>query len=450
MARNYMQDITPRPDEPEENPIPIHTPPEPAARSIRNIAPTSRPRPSSVPPPHPRRLSEVREGTKGRRASRIGMWIAIIIGLVLLAGLGALVLFPSTTVTATARTHTVQFDSTTQFSATPAGAATSSSITYTVVSEVFEDSTVVAASGIQRAEEKAMGTVTVYNSYSDAPVKLIKNTRFQSPDGLIFRIPQSIEVPGRRGTTPGSIEVTLFADQSGEQYNIGPVDKLTIPGLKSTPDMFAGVYAKAPTAFTGGFVGDRPAVAPSTLDAARAEMRGRLTERAQGLSQTVPAESIAFSGLMHVVFETLPPATEGGGGVRIKEKATVYMPVFSREQLAQTIGQSISASAEGQKLAIRFSPDTTGQSSEPINQADLGTLPLNFTLTGRGQLQWVIDSAELQNTLAGRDQGAFTTIIEGYPAIDTAEARLTPFWRTTFPADPSKITVTIQEQNAPL
>ena len=153
---------------------------------------------------------------------------------------------------------------------------------------------------------------------------------------------------------------------------------------------------------------------------------------------------------MHVMFETLPPTTEAGGGVRIKEKATVYMPVFARAQLAQTIGQSISASAEGQSLDIRFSGDTVGQASEPINQADLGTLPLNFTLSGRGQLLWLIDSAELQKALAGRDQGAFTTIIQGYPAIDTAEARLTPFWKSTFPSDPNKITITIQEQDAPL
>lgn len=373
--------------------------------------------------------------------------MAALIGLAFLLGLLALVMFPSTTISVVARTHTVQFDTSTQFVAYPQGATTTNTLVYTVTNESFEESTVVPAGGVQRVEEKAMGTVTVYNSYSDNPVKLIKNTRFQTPEGLIFRIPQSVEVPGKKGSQPGSIEVTLFADQSGEQYNVGPIEKLTVPGLKSTPDMYEGVYAKAPKAFSGGFVGDRPAVAPSTLEAARAELRNRLTEKARSLTKTVPEDALAFPGLYHIAFETLPPTNETGGGVRIGEKATVYIPLFAKTQFAQGIGQSVSADAEGQDLSITFAPETAAEPVQPLSQADLGSQPIQFTLSGRGRVEWVLNADELKKALVGRsrDEAAFKTVIAGFPAIETAEARLTPFWRTTFPSDPASIDVEITE-----
>lgn len=466
MARNYMQDITPPDDSPkprarrtprkvtlrqeplqpeptasQEEEVVAETPPEEMLpeRSIRTIRPSQN-RLRQIPRAEVRIENMPAERGRG---SRTGIWIAVVIAALVLAAAAFLVLFPSTSVTVTPHTQTITFDASSPFTAYPEGEAAQGTIAYSVLSQTFEDSGVVQASGTEQAEEQASGNITVYNSYSDQPVRLIKNTRFQTPDGLIFRIPASVDVPARNGSTPGSIEITVFADQTGPDYNVGPFDRISIPGLRSTAAMYEGVYGKSTTAFSGGFSGVRPAVSPQVLESAKAEVRGRLQEKAQQLAATAPQGSVAFPGLVSIQYETLPPTEESGGSVRINERAVVAVPVFNENRLAQSIGQAVSANAEGQNVTIRFAD---GLSASPVGQvaaADLGSQPVTFTLGGRGQLVWNIDSDALTEALSTREEGAFETIIAGFPAIEEARARLMPFWRKSFP-EASKIKVSVE------
>lgn len=441
MVRNYMQDITPPDEDPESEAVP-HLAPE---RSIRNIQPTAaRQRLSRTPPPR------MHQEPVRRSSSRSwGVWIAAGVSLVVLVGAALLLFFPATTISVEPHTQIVPFDAGTSFTALPSQGAPSDAIVYTLVNQTYEDSAVVAAGGIERVEEKATGTIIVYNEYSDSPVRLIKNTRFQTDKGLIFRIPASVDVPARKGTTPGSIQVTVFADQAGENYNVPPQEKITLPGLKSTPDMFEKVYAKSTAAFTGGFVGDRPAVAPATLDAARSEVRGRLSQKAQQLAATPTDGTFAFANLVNIVFETLPATAEPGGGVRIHERAVVSLPVFPIGPFSQSIARAVSANAEGQTVNLRFSPDIAASASSTLAQGELGQKPLIFSLTGSAQLIWNVDAGGLSKALAGRDESAFQAIIQGFSSIDGARARITPFWRKSFPSDATKIEIQVEEPVAP-
>jgi len=82
------------------------------------------------------------------------------------------------------------------------------------------------ATGVENVEKKASGRIVVYNEFSSAPQKLIATTRFETPDGKIYRIKDAVTVPGA-----GSVEATVYADQPGEEYNIDLTD-FTIPGFK--------------------------------------------------------------------------------------------------------------------------------------------------------------------------------------------------------------------------
>jgi hypothetical protein len=450
MARHYMQDITPPEDEPVRE-EPIDEPRMMPERSIRNIEPSAaRTRLQRGATPRTHAHPHAREAhLPPRPKSRWGVWVAAIVSLVILGGAAALIFFPSTSVAVTPHTQTIPFDAGTSFTAYPEASAAPGTIRYTVISQVFEDSAVVSASGVEHVDEKATGQVTVYNEYSDKPVRLIKNTRFQAANGLIYRIPASVDVPGKTAAGPGTIQVTLFADQTGDTYNLPPQDKFTLPGLKSTADMYAGVYAKSTTAFTGGFSGDRPAVAPATLDAARSEVRGRLNEKAQQLAATAPEGTLAFPGLTNVAYETLPPTNEPGGGVRIHEKATVVMPVFPKDAFAQAIGMAVSASAEGQSLDIRFNDAISASASSTLAIGEMGKQPLEFRLSGTGQLLWRVDGDALAQALAGKEESAFQTIIQGFPGVEEARARITPFWQHSFPKDAAKVKIEIQDPPEP-
>ena len=437
MARNYTQDLSPE-DDSEKN-IPIEPRP---ARSIRDFRPSAA-RVKLQTPPSPR-IAETHidyEQERPRR-SRRGVWIATGIALIVFVGAAAFILYPSTTITVIPHTHVITFDASNPLTAYPSATAAAGTISYTVISQMFEDSAVVQANGTEHAEEKATGTITISNA-TPKEVRLIKNTRFQNSTGLIFRIPASVTVPAMKGAAPGASSVTVFADQTGPKYNIAS-DTFTLPGLKSSPE-FSKVIAKSTTQFSGGFSGDRPAVSPAVLESSTAEVRGRLNEKTQELGRTAPDGSLTFPGLATVTFETLPATSEAGGGVRIHERATVTIPVFSADRFAQSVAQAVSANAEGQAIAIRFSNDVKGQSVGQLNAVDLGKQTITFTLNGRGQLAWTIDEGALSKALAGKSEMVFQSVIQGFPSVDEARARITPFWQHAFPKEAGAIKVTIEQ-----
>lgn len=437
------EDDTEHTDPDMEETVPIHKMEEPApSRGIRDIAPPRpRMRPSATPIP-PGRIPPAR--TRGGR-SHWWMWGVAAILVIAIAGL-ALFAFRPTTVTVTPRSHLVTFTNADQFTAYPAPTAATGTLTYTVQTEDFTDSEAVTASAsTSLAAAKASGSITVYNAYSASSVHLIANTRFSTPDGLIFRIPNAVTVPGKKGSTPGSVEVTVIADQPGEQYNIAPVSRFTIPGLKSTPTMYANVYASSQSAMTGGSsASNGPGVSADVRTKAIADLQASLLSKVQAAASALSTNgSIVLPDLMQVTYAAQPDTAGATGQVMINESAHAVIPVFPSQAFGQSVGSLVSADVGTD--AVTIIPGTGfGAQLSDASTPSLGTDPLSFTLTGQAELVWSVDSAALAQALAGKDSGAFQTIVNGFSGIEEAHARIEPFWNNTFPANPSEIQITVE------
>lgn len=470
MAKDYFQDIVPPsensprrvavtpqddsaiPPQPIETAAPLFAPvsdadtaaPAPQERSIRNISMPNRPT-RSRPLDDMRDMREVPPLGMGmprgpRRPSRIWMWAAAILSILILAAL-VLVAFRDTVVRVTPRTHSVVFDEASLFTSYPEASAASGMLVYTVRTVELEDSEVVSASGTVHAEDRASGTITVFNDYSAAPVKLVKTTRFEANGGLIYRVPADVSIPGKAGAVPGQVQVTVVADQPGEKYNIGPVARFTLPGLKSS-DMYTKVYGSSSAAMSGGFAGERPGIASDALESTIALIRDRLEKKAHeaALAQSDDAQ-ISFADLIQIEYQDMPSTPETGGGARIHQKAIVRIPVFARKDFSGAIARSVSTDADGGSVNLTGDSYTVHQSG---TTSILGTEPLQFSLQGEGLLVWSVDSAALSTALAGRDQTAFQSIVTGFPAIQEAKARIEPFWSSSFPKDSSDIKIKIE------
>lgn len=416
-------------------------------RSIRNItvnARTARARGMSGDVRDtPSGTSNYPSGKPRHGQGRLWIWVVAAISVVVLIIL-ALFAFRSTTINVTPRSRPIAFDQNVRFIASPSASAAVGALSYSVVANDFEDSEVVPSKGTERAEERASGTIEVFNSYSASTVRLIKNTRFATPNGLVFRVPATVVIPGKKGSIPGSVTVTVAADQAGEEYNIGPVDKFTLPGLKTSPDMYVGVYARSTSSFTGGFIGERPAVAAGTLDAAKTAVRGRLESKARESVRAQSSENATvFPDLMRITYQSLPTTAEAGGGVRIHEKAHMEIPVMPADVFAKTTAQGVGENTEGADFALSGLDKIVAQYTAANAVSAIGKEPIEFTLSGNAVLIWNVDSAALSEALSGRDQGAFQGIINGFPSIQEARARIEPFWKGTFPASPSDIVVKI-------
>ena len=478
MAKDYFQDITPPspdinpprqlkplPPEPDEHvdqepvqqdarEIPIRTgdasagtsaPMDSASRGIRSISAPTRPRPVRASGAPGRMDMDIRESPPvsgampprpPRHSSRLWLWAAASVVVLALAAT-LLFFFGSTTITLTPKSRTAILSST-PLAAKEGASAPAGTLSYTLETFDLEDSEVVEAQGTTHVETKSSGSITISNTYSASPVKLVKNTRFESPDGLIFRVLSDVVVPGKKGATAGTVNVAVVADQPGEKYNLAPTAKFTVPGLKSTPDMFAGVTAKSATAMSGGFAGDKPGTAPGALEAAIALVRGRLEVKAhEAAAAKASDDTFVFPELTVVTYQSLPSTDEAGTSVRIHEKAHMEIPVFQKEAFAQAVAKAAFADSEDVPVTMEPSDDFSVHALASGDETEPGTL--NLVAAGQALIIWKIDTTALTQALQGKDSSAFQGIVNGFPGIQEAKARIAPFWKNSFPAKASDI-----------
>lgn len=384
----------------------------------------------------PERPSYARPQPPARRRRSFPMGTAIVAGLVVLISVGALFAFSGAevTVTATENRSTV----TGEFIAT-AGAG---DLAFEVITVEKVASASVESEGTETVNQSAQGTITIENK-QDVPQQLIKNTRFETPDGLIFRIRDSVTVPASRNGTPGSLETTVYADATGESYNVGPTS-FTLPGLAGGAT-FTLVTARSAEAMKGGFAGPRPSVGTATREKTAAELRAELSGGIDAALQAgVPEGYVLIPGASRVSYEAQPDVAAAGGKVELSEKAIAVATVFPSASLARSIAYQVVGSYSGQSVVLS---DVSGLTLTPVGDLPTpGVTEFAFSLAGNTTILWIVDSSRIAGAVSGKSAESARTILSGFPEVDRADSILRPFWNRSFPADPAKIKVTVRNE----
>ena len=127
------------------------------------------------------------------RSSRFALWFVagvVIIVLVLAFSL----LFAGAKVSITPKQNKTLVDA--QFVAALDGVA--GELAYEIMTIEKTDSKKIEAAGREEIEEKASGRLVIFNDFNTSSQRLIKNTRFETPEGLVYRINRSVVVPGQK------------------------------------------------------------------------------------------------------------------------------------------------------------------------------------------------------------------------------------------------------------
>lgn len=407
-------------------------------RTLNDIIPPSRRRTlsedgaGSPPPAPPRPLSDRPGSNRPPRAPRSGKGFpygtALVAIVVIAAAVAALYFFSGAKVEVTPATNLSSIAS--DFTATAGGG----DLPFEVVSVEKTASQAVAAESTETVNDPASGKITITNTQA-SPQTLIKNTRFETPAGLIFRIHDSVNIPAG-----GSITTTAYADVGGANYNVGPTT-FTVPGLKGST-AFTQVTAKSTEAMTGGFSGTRPSVSQATRDAQNATNQASLAKSLDTDIRTkIPAGYVLIPGATFITYEPQPDSAGEGGKVNVNEKGTEVAVVFPEEALGKAIAYKVVGTYSGQALSL---PDvstlklTPAIAVAPVN----GEQTFGFNLAGDVKIVWKIDTAKIAGAVAGKTRESAQVALSGFPEVDKAILVLRPFWATTFPQDPAKITVT--------
>lgn len=447
MGRAMFDDITPPNEEPTDERS------KSTEHSIRKIAPlatqereTRRARRAErrMLPGADIAAGRNRGGGKSKsKLGKYGMWGAAILVLVVALSAIGFVFIGKTTITVVPQQEVLNL--TPNIVHTAYREAEEGELAYTLVTHSIEASESIPATGREVVEEKASGKIMVYNNHSEAPQRLIKNTRFESPNGEIYRVRNSFVVPGKNSNgTPGTIEVTVFADKAGEEQNVTALGtRFTIPGLKGDP-RYDTFHAELTTPITGGFVGERAIVDESTLAATKTKLQSQLREKVVAeLATHVPENMQVFEGGIFTTFESLPVTYTEDEAAAVREVARITAVAFNKNDLARMLAATTLANPEDGDILIDTPGDLTMVVVNKEGVDIVNDSLIQFTLEGRSMLTWQIDTEALKQDLVGKHSGALNTVMSGYPGIKSAQATIRPFWKSEFPTETGGISVEI-------
>jgi hypothetical protein len=385
-----------------------------------------------------REESDEERPARRARISRKKVWLgSTVVAVIALATLLSTV-FHSAAMTVTVKTAAVNVSG--DFTAKKSAAA-GGGLAYQVVTAKETGAQEVKASGEKTVNSRASGHIVIYNDYSDVPQRLIKNTRFQTPEGLVFRISDSVTVPGKTSKGPGSIDVVVYADEAGDKYNVGLKD-FTIPGFKGDP-RFQTIYARSKTPLAGGFSGIQKVVADADRAKAKvaieADLKAKLLEKARA---SVAPGAVFFDNAYVIDFKDLPDEAVSSSAASIREEATISAAVFAGSDLGAAIGK-----AAGQDVTTAPTiKDPSKLSFIPKGDFNPGAADsIQFSLKGPIMLEWGYDELALKEALKGKSRSQIPAALAAFPVIQKADISIRPFWRRTFPDSLGSISITKAE-----
>jgi hypothetical protein len=312
----------------------------------------------------------------------------------------------------------------------------------------------VPATMEQKVQKKASGKVTIKNEYSAQSQRLIKNTRLETPDNKIFRIDESVVVPGAKmsGSTvvaPGSVDAIVYAEAAGEEYNIKPSGTIffTIPGFKGDP-RYAKFTAMTDQPITGGFSGTVKIPSDSDVEAAKKELKDDLlkivVEKARA---NIKEGTTFFPGSMVVKFPDVPQEFTTDDKAKIVVRATVSVFFFDTELLTKKIVESVLPKYADTALELSNRDDISFSFIDPVDGVVLSDLSkIRFNIKGEGIFVGKIDSEKIISDLVGKSKNVFTEVVATQSNVKKATSTLFPMWNTTFPSDPEKISIKITQE----
>lgn len=372
--------------------------------------------------------------------SQISLWFLAVVTVIILA-FSISVFFTSAKIVVTPRQLTIPID----LLVVSKRLAGADELSFEVINLSDEAADTVSATGEQYVERKASGKILIYNNYSGSAQRLIKNTRFETPEGLIYRINQSITVPGRRNDggslAPGNVEVMVYADQSGPRHNIGLTD-FTIPGFKSDSDRFKNFYARSKTPMTGGFAGMEKFVSPDVLKMAQGKLRETLGGNIVPLAKTkIPDDFWLPDGAVFTVFESLPQTEIPGNKIKIRERASSTAVIFNKEKLAKFLASKVVPDYRGDPITITNPNELSVDISEKAKVKPLEAAVIVFSVKGSPKFVWSYDEGALRSAVLGKLKRETDGILKTFAGIERTEVVIRPFWKKSFPDKPSRITV---------
>lgn len=320
--------------------------------------------------------------------------------------------------------------------------------------------------------KNAHGTVTVTN-LSSAPWDLAATTRFQTPDGLIFRTPTAVRVPAASAAAPGKLEVAVVADEFdvnlqviGDRGNIGPT-KFTLPGLKNEENR-KKLYGESFAPMVGGVTETVKVVSKEDIAAAQeAAKRDIMNNAAEDLKRYLEEQNLIKKTNLSLLQDrnaieisepgiTVPGDIIGKitGQFEITAMYNVSGVAFDRRELVNALKDRLISRTDPDKKILKVEEDDV---SYRFLDKDTSAGRLRLTATMRAVQIYELDPEKenghrfikkiTDHILGMSVKDAQTYLEQQTDEISRVEITTWPIWAPTIPNIVDNVKFVIREQN---
>ena len=388
----------------------------------------------------PKKVSKKRN----RRGLNMFASFIIVFACISVIGIALSLLYSKAVVTITPKVMNLQVDG--KFTAKKN--ALSGDLKYEVITATDEMHKPIFSTNGPLIQTKARGIAILFNNYSATTQKIVAGTRLTNSLGLIYRTSTSVSIPGKKTIAgkviPGSINVGIIADQSGEKYNIKLTDlseNFKIMAYKGT-SKYDGFYGHLKSDITGGFSGNKKIVSADLQKKTIQELQDSLKEKLIAKLKTeIPEGYLLYKDSYIIENKVLDIGTKEANSADIGVKSTVYGIIFNSNNLLHFVAGNEIKKFPASTYNVKSMEDLSFQI---VNMKDISmakSTPVIFNLKGPVSLIGTFSEESLKKELQGIKLSASNAIFAKYNSIGNAYALLTPFWIRSFPNSADKIII---------
>ena len=322
----------------------------------------------------------------------------------------------------------------------------------------------------------AKGKIKVINNSEDE-WQLKKETRFQTEEGIIFRIKESITVPpkvtdeqgnSKQGEYLVAVEadpMDLYDNPAGDRGNIGP-SKFIIPALSSYNQKL--IWGESSEPMAGGVTSFQKIVQKEDIEAAKKQIEDNLILMAKDDLHSYIEEMNKLNHTNLVLLDDRRYLKTELQDLRIsedlegsyKDQFEVFAKIkaegvaYDFDQLFALLKKELKTRTHPD-MRIRdesINPDT--MSYEVVNEdTDLGQIKITATI--KGIEEYVIDpgmeagfrfSEKLKEKVLGLSAEEAEDYINNMSEVDAVKIKLWPIWLSSMPRIPENIDIELMQE----
>jgi len=347
-----------------------------------------------------------------------------------------------------------------------------------VIETITKETRVFEATGKRFEGVNATGEITIFNTAID-DWPLVAETRFQTAEGIVFRIKEPAFVPGKTTNDegedqPGTLTVAVVADPFdtfdkpiGEQGNIEPT-RFSLPGLSSFNQERIWGESKAP--MTGGITRYDRIVDQKDVEAAQRQIEDNLMELAkaqlrdhiESMNELNKTNLILLDSDEFLQFELqeikVPENIEG----TTQEKFEVFAQIqatgiaYDFDQLFELLKRNLKnrthPDMQIKEESIRPESITFDAIDREGYDASVGQIKITASI--EGIQEYVIDASiqaglrfgnKVKDKIIGRDVKDAEAYVANLPEVEIVKIKLWPFWLSKIPRIADNIEIKLME-----